>query len=111
MTEGMEPEERLEQQLREEYGWLYDRLTEILYAHDIVGLAALESPEDEYSVEVDKFLPLLPEIQSSASLSQVLYEVFVRMFGKEVIPHKSAKFDALAEDVWKTYQSWRNEQT
>jgi hypothetical protein len=109
MTEKMEPEEQQEQLLRQEYGWFYDQITEILFIHDLAHLAALGAPGDEYSVEVDAFLPHLPEIQSPIFLSQALYEVFVHMFSEEMMHHQRSAFDALAEDIWKAYQSWKSE--
>ena len=57
---------------------------EILCEHDPAGLVALGAPKDEYSVEVDAFLPLLLTIQSPILLSQVLYEVFAQMFDASV---------------------------
>ena len=109
MREELEPEEQQEQQLRQEYGWLYDRLTEILCEHDPVGLVALGAPKDEYSVEVDKFLPFLPTIQSPILLSQVLYEVFVHMFDERMMCSRKAVFDPIAADIWKAFQRWQNE--
>lgn len=109
MHEEIEPEEQREQQLRQEYGWLYDPLTEILCEHDPAGLVAVGAPKDEYSVEVDAFLPLLPEIQSPILLSQVLYEVFVHMFDEHMMRSRRAVFDPLAADIWKVFQRWQSE--
>ena len=109
MSEELEPEEQQEQQLRQEYGWLYDRLLELLFEHDPVQLAAFGAPKDEYSVEVDEFLPLLKEIHSPVMVSQVLYKVFAHMFDEKMIFPRRAMFDPLAEEIWNVYQSWHDE--
>lgn len=106
MPEELEPEEQREHQRRQEYGWFYDRLMEILYEHDPVGLIAFGAPKDEYSVEVDAFLPLLPGMQSPILLSQVLYEVFVQMFDEQMMRSRRAAFDSLAADVWNVFQQY-----
>lgn len=109
MVEELEPQEKREQQLRQEYGWLHDRLVEIFFLHDPARLAALGAPDDEYSVEVDEFLSHLKEIRTPIALSQVLYEAFVRMFDEKMMLPRRASFESLAEDVWKAYQDWQNE--
>jgi hypothetical protein len=106
MSEEIEPEEQRGLLLRQKYGELYDQLSEILFLHDPVGLAALGAPEDEYSVEVKEFLPHLQEIKSLPALSQLLYDVFVRMFSKEMISQQKIMFDPIAEDIWEAYKHW-----
>lgn len=70
------------------------------------GLIAVGAPKDEYSVEVDAFLPLLPGIQSPILLSQVLYEVFVQMFDERMMRSRRAAFASLAADIWKVFQEY-----
>ncbi len=92
MTDELESEELRALQLRQEYGWLYDRLTEILFEYDLAKLAAVGVPLDEYSVEVDRILPFMKEIESPTRLSQKLYEVFVQMFNeKMILPQMDSK--------------------
>lgn len=67
MHEEPKPEEQREQQLRQEYGWLYDRLTEILCEHDPTDSLPLVLPKMNILSRLMRFFLFYQEFNRQSS--------------------------------------------
>jgi hypothetical protein len=95
------------QQLRKQYGQLYDDVLAILNKHDPMGIAY---QPDEYEMEVVTILPRLKEAHSALELRRIIHEEFIHwfsMFGYspgEPIPDHHAgpeeQYTAIAQEIW-----------
>ena len=86
--------------LKLRYRSLHQRLTELLYRHDPVGLAALGSPKDEYEPEVGTILPRLREAKSKDDVRRIVHEEFVHWFEAQETAGPESAYDAIAQEIW-----------
>ncbi len=93
--------EQKDKMLKQRYHSVHQSLTELLYRHDPIGLAALGAPKDEYEAEAGSIIPRLPEAESKDDVRRIVHEEFVRWFGDEQAGPESA-YDRIAEEIWET---------
>lgn len=97
---------RLErQQLREEYGDLFDEVSAILFDLDPVGIN-FEFNNDEYEPEVGTILPRLKSCQSVGDVRRVVHQEVVHWFDNDIAGPETHYQDA-AECIW---AAWRRYQ-
>ncbi len=89
------------QTLRREYGELYDKILEILFRNDPIGIN-FEINTDEYEPEVGTILPLLKEARSPEDLQDIIHREFVSWFDANIVGPK-AKYAKIAQEVWDAY--------
>ena len=77
-------------------------VTEILYYYDLVGLAKLYAPEDEYSIEAGSIIYRLKDIEDLTSLRWMVYEVFENWFSN-VPPSSDRRYRYIAEEIWEAW--------
>lgn len=111
---SLTPEQR--KSLKQEYGRLYEALTELLAEEDLMGLVRLGAPRDEYELEVDVILQRLSEARSPRVLGSIIYETFVQCFGtafasrhRQSSEHKSFRFVVIGERAWALWKRWEGE--
>lgn len=105
------------QNLKQEYGWLYEALIQLLAEYDPMNLIVMGAPSDEYDLEVDVILQRLPEASSPSSLGQIIYEAFVHCFGSSfsLLPYQSTSertkthFAVMGEKAWTRWRQWEGE--
>lgn|GEM_PF-1054786 len=87
--------------LKDRYGDLYERVEEILFRHDPVGIN-LGDNRDEYDPEVDTILPRLKRCESVVQVRDVVFEEFARWFdGIDIGPRE--RYAKAAEEIWAAY--------
>ena len=110
------PSESQRSILKQKYGWLYNALVKLLANEDPMYLISMGVPDDEYDIEVNAFLPRLPEANSPSELGQIIYEAFVKCFGETFVPsdkppseHRKRQFEIIGEKAWALWTRWREE--
>jgi hypothetical protein len=97
---------RLErQQLREEYGDLFDEVAAILFEIDPAGIN-FEFNSDEYEPEVGTILPRLKSCHSVDDVRQVVHQEFAHWFDDDIAGPETHYQDA-AERIWATWQRYQ----
>jgi hypothetical protein len=86
------------QELRAEFGALYDRVSSILFEQDPGGVNFGDN-RDEYESEVDMILPRLRACTSADDVQGVLIAVFRKMFDEETVRSR-AQFRGIATLIW-----------
>lgn len=87
--------------LKDMYGDLYERVEEILFRHDPVGINFGDN-RDEYDPEVDTILPRLKRCESVVQVRDVVFEEFARWFdGIDIGPREH--YAKAAEEIWAAY--------
>ena len=76
-----------------------EKLSAIFYKHDPAGLSFADVPKDEYKPEAIMVLPRLTDFDNVKDLSDYLCQVFVEMFGVEVLGSKRGQYDKLAKEI------------
>jgi hypothetical protein len=94
MTQTREEREAL----RREYRELFQRVSEILFAEDPVGIN-FEENTDEYEPEVGTILPRLKECRTVHDLRKVLHQEFVHWFGASTAGPET-NYQRVAELIW-----------
>jgi hypothetical protein len=85
-------------ELRKKYRDLYDRLTELFFRLDPIGIGS-EGNEDEYELEVGTILPRLSGCTSESDCLNVIHEEFVRWFDAR-IAGPASNYEPIAHEVW-----------
>lgn len=105
-----------QRRLKQEYGWLYNSLIQILAKDDPMNLVRIGAPENEYQWEVDRILLRLNEANSPSELGDIIYEAFVSGFGmsfasqgEQSYQHYKPRFQGLGEAAWNVWERWREE--
>ena len=84
--------------LRREYGELFDRVSQLLFTWDPIGIN-FEFNTDEYEPEVDTILPRLRSCTCAEDVQQVVYEELCRWFDADYVgPLES--YDQIGRDIW-----------
>jgi hypothetical protein len=94
--------------LRQEYGWLYDTVLQLLFDYDPASVN-FETNPDEYAPEVGTILPRLREATSPTALSRIIHEEFVRWFSPSIAARKASSYDRVAEAIWTEWVRWLEE--
>jgi hypothetical protein len=92
--------------LREEFGDLFDTVSEILFRNDPIGIN-FETNTDEYELEVSTILPRLQEATSPDSLRLIIHQEFVKWFHPDIADPES-KYEEIAQEVWAAWRRWRS---
>jgi hypothetical protein len=87
-------------ELRLRYLSLHRGLSELLYRHDPIGLAALGAPKDEYESEVSTIIPKLKDATSSDDVRRIVHREFLRWFGDEQTAGPESSYNAIASEIW-----------
>ena len=104
----MEPSDlrQLHQELRQQFGSLYDQVMNLLRQHDPLSLLEAGVPNDEYEPELGTILPRLAETHEPRDVMRVVHEEFVRWFDADIAGHRS-DYQALGQDIWQVYEGWK----
>ena len=99
-TEDTRAEEirRRRADLKREYGVAYQRLSEIFFDEDPIGINFRENT-DEYEPEVGSIVPRLRECRSQEDVRRIVHEDFVRWFDV-VTAGPAAKYATIANRIW-----------
>ena len=90
------------QKLKHKYGKLYDKVLEILFRNDPIGIN-FEINTDEYEPETGTILPRLKETRSPEELQKIIHQEFIRWFGADIAGSR-AKYAKIAQEVWNVYK-------
>jgi len=102
MSETREEILRDRQRLKTEYGQLFEKVTDLLFRHDPIGIN-YESNTDEYEAEVGTILPRLKDCGSADDALTVVHEEFRRWFGPDA--GGKQKYSKMAEEIWNAWQT------
>jgi hypothetical protein len=89
--------------LRLRYLSLHRGLSELLYRHDPIGLAALGAPEDEYESEVSTIIPKLKGATGPDDVRRIVHEEFLHWFGDEQTAGPESAYNAIASEIWEKF--------
>lgn len=84
--------------LRLAYRELFDRMSEILFRHDPIGIN-FDTNTDEYEPEVGTILPRLRGATTRDAVQFVVHQEFVRWFSLEDAGPPT-RYAAIASDIW-----------
>src|SRR5438094_247156 len=96
---------RNRERLREMHVTLFERVSEILFEHDPIGIN-FESNTDEYEPEVGTILPRLKKCNSIEEARTVIHQEFVAWFGKDIAGPEQ-NYEEIAKDVWQAWVRFR----
>ncbi len=85
-------------ELKHQYGAAYERLNEILFFEDPIGIN-FEHNTDEYEPEVGTILHRLGDSRSVDDVARIVNEEFVKWFDSS-IAGPPEKYQVIAERVW-----------
>jgi hypothetical protein len=88
--------------VRAAYGSLVDELLVILAAHDLLGIASPQNP-NEYEPEVGTILPRLKGASSEMDVELIVKEEFERWFYPRCVKPPRT-YHRMSEDIW---SAWR----
>jgi hypothetical protein len=88
--------------IRREYGDLYDRVLQILFEIDPIGINFSHNT-DEYEPEVDTILPRLRSCTSARDVQQVVHEEFCRWFDADLAGAPD-RYGEIAAKIWTEVQ-------
>jgi hypothetical protein len=77
---------------------LHRRLSELLYRHDPISLAAAGAPEDEYEPEVSTIIPRLSDARAPDNVLRIVHQEFLHWFGETAGPESAYK--EIADEIW-----------
>lgn len=93
------------EQVKQRYEGIFDRIAEILFRHDPMGIN-FEDNTDEYESEVSTILPHLESVSFEQETLGVTHQEFGRWFGEDLAGSKSRYKDAAAE-IWSAWLSYK----
>ena len=85
---------------KQQYLNLHRSLSELLYRHDPVGLAAAGAPKDEYEAEVSTIIPLLENANCPEDVRRLVHQEFLKWFGTEDTTGPESAYDRIAGEMW-----------
>jgi len=88
--------------IRREYGDLYDRVLQILFEIDPIGINFSHNT-DEYEPEVETILPRLRSCTSARDVQQVVHEEFCRWFDADLAGAPD-RYGEIAAKIWTEVQ-------
>lgn len=95
-------------ELRQEWGGLYDRIVQLLWEADPMGLDSEDpdQPTDEYAPEARTILPRLSECQGPNDVQRVVHEEFVRWFTSGRVGSVT-HYQEIGRKIWFEYERRR----
>ncbi len=90
------------QTLRLRYLNLHRGLSELLYRHDPISLAAAGAPKDEYESEVGTIIPRLKDATSVDDIRRIVHQEFSHWFGEDTAGPESA-YTGIAHEIWEKF--------
>ncbi len=93
------------QELKQEYGALWNKVSEILFRLDPMGIN-FGSNTDEYEPEVSSILPQLKDCESADDVRGVVYDEFVYWFG-DVTAGEELDYVELAQAIWDAWNEYK----
>lgn len=91
--------------LRAEYGKLFDKVANLLFQHDPIGIN-FESNTDEYESEAGTILPRLKTCGSVLEVRKMVHEEFIHWFDAGIAGAES-NYDAIAQKLWELWQNYQ----
>jgi hypothetical protein len=91
--------------MKNEYGELYDKVSELLFRLDPIGINS-ETNTDEYEPETGTILPRLKQCSSVDDAQKMIHEEFVRWFDRGTAGPESSYFE-IAQEIWKLWMPLR----
>ena len=88
---------------RQRYLNLHRALTELLYRHDPIGLAATGAPKDEYEPEAGTIIPRLKDANGSDDVRRIVHQEFLRWFEAEETIGPEYFYDGIAKEIWEKF--------
>ena len=88
--------------LRREYGKLYERVSQLLFEWDPIGIN-FEDNTDEYEPEVDTILPRLRSCAGAGDVQRVVHEEFCRWFDAD-LAGPLEKYEQIGRDIWTEFR-------
>lgn len=85
------------------YQSLHRGLSELLYRHDPVGLAAAGAPKDEYESEVSTIIPKLKNATGPNDVRRIVHQEFLRWFEDEQTAGPEFAYNAIACEIWEKF--------
>lgn len=115
MSEHWNTVQRQRERLREQHPELFDRMAQILYDRDPIGIGSQMEVEDlneyyavnEYYPEVGAILPRLKEARSPQELQKIIYEEFMRLFEYPRTVGPESRYETIAKDTWRLWQYYQ----
>lgn len=92
-------------QIKEQYGVVFNTLSEILFRHDPIGIN-FEDNTDEYNPEAGTILPRLETATTEEQVLQIIHEEFIQWFDANTAGSKE-NYQALAREVWEMWQRFK----
>lgn len=92
------PGQIAQEELRHQYGSLFDDISGLLFRHDPVGIN-FETNRDEYDPEARTILPRLPNCSSEADALRVVHDEFCRWFDADTAG-PIQNYSAIAHEIW-----------
>jgi hypothetical protein len=86
--------------LRLRYLSLHRGLSELLYRHDPIGLAAAGAPKDEYECTI---IPKLKGASGSDDVRRIVHQEFLRWFEDEQTAGPESAYNAIACEIWERF--------
>lgn len=80
----------------------HNQLRTIINTHDPVGLLAMDAPEDEYDPEVKSILARLKNNMIEEEVRQVVFEEFIKWFGKDTLKGSDQLLVNISKDIYNT---------
>jgi len=87
--------------LSDRFAWAVNA---VLYRDDLLGLARMGAPADEYISEARDIVRALLDPEDTRPLEQVLRETYYKWFNGQTDPHPSPAWDMLANEVAEAIQ-------
>jgi hypothetical protein len=114
----------LRRKIKEQYGFLYEQVAEILCRYDPAYLTRHGAPPDEYEGETSRILPQLKNAKSVSEVRKIIYDVFDQSFnygysGSDLTKRKKigdgfagteADYHLIAEEVWAIWKTLKSEE-
>jgi hypothetical protein len=89
------------EQVRSRYPALFSEVSAILFDLDPIGIS-FEDNRDEYDAEVGTILPRLETCVTAESVRSVVYQEFIRWFGRDIAGEES-RYDQAAQRIWEAW--------
>lgn len=76
----------------------FDSVKKAVNEHDPQLLIGAGSPEDEYTIQIDEIVRIMPFIRDLDTLNKVIYHIFGKWFPNQSFDIKY--YEYLANDLW-----------
>ncbi|MCB0324577.1 MAG: hypothetical protein KDD69_13435 [Bdellovibrionales bacterium] len=90
--------------LKSQYAGLYERVSQILFSHDLKALDSGDN-SDEYESEVGTILPRLRHAANPDEVARIVFEEFAKWFDSDSPPLDA--FEKSARDIWDAWLEFK----